>query len=854
MHATISTVFPFTAKCLVDPGFILSYCTSDPKKRTGSAFVGDTKEPMDQSTAFLTFMAEQFPLILPAARKISQRLGLNDNTSPEEGFAEAFTAEVQKALLGQSDDLGETSPFVTAQERLDHACHQMTASIQGYFDREKMKKTLTAEDKRWMLHGMITTRAVDNRMKQLFLSGEIKYNGKGFQGKGFRSLGQEAIYGGALRLHRGSAYASADGWKGDVIGPLIRDMGMALAFTDDDVTMALNAQMGKSGLPLNGKDLHLGDLSRGVFPAAAPLSIASCTVTGVGMGMKLKQEKRVAFSFIGEGGSSLGEWHEAINIAAAQQLPVVFCLQNNQTALSTPTPQQSQVRLFAEKAAGYGMMHVTLDGTDPEALAAGFAWAADRARAGLGPTLIEVVAMRMCGHAHHDDMLYLGADPDLAFDYPEPNQRGYVSTDLYQQWAERDPIKSYAQKLLEESVVTIKEVAQMKATAIARCDEAVKDIADRPWPAGELSGQGVYTSGDETLRHPQPGEALKLKPNLDTNVQLETQPKLHPKGRTFLEGVCQGIGDVLQANDKAFVYGEDVGPPYGNAFMLLRPLVDAFGDRLINAPIAEGGIIGACVGAALEGTLPIGEIQFNDFVASGFNELVNNAAKLHYRTGLKAPFILRMPWGGLRSAGPFHSQDTIPWFYRSFGLKIVVPSTPYDARALMKSAAEDGGPVLFYEHIALYRDPSIKQDLPSDGPAVPIGKAAFRRLGEDLSIISYGAYVHRALACAQRLEEEANITCDVLDLRSLAPLDWDAISQTTLRTGKLLLVGEDSRTGSVLESIASRVNEELYTAMDGPVRVLGALDAPVPYAPSLEKEFLVSNEMLFEHALHLANW
>ena len=311
---------------------------------------------------------------------------------------------------------------------------------------------------------------------------------------------------------------------------------------------------------------------------------------------------------------------------------------------------------------------------------------------------------------------------------------------------------------------------------------------------------------------------------------------------------------MLRANDRAFVYGEDVGPPYGNAFMLLRPLVQEFGDRLINAPIAEGGIIGACVGAALEGVLPIGEMQFNDFVASGFNELVNNAAKLHYRTGLKAPFVLRMPWGGLRSAGPYHSQDTIPWFYRSFGLKIVAPSTPYDARAPMKSAAQDGGPVLFYEHIALYRDPSIKQDIPVDGPPIPIGKAAFRKLGDDLSIVSYGAFVHRALKCAKRLEQEHDISCDVLDLRTLAPLDWQAIAQTALRTGKVLLVGEDSRTGSVLESIASRIGEELYTHLDGPVRVLGALDAPVPYAPSLERAFLVSDELLFQNAKQMAEW
>ena len=259
-------------------------------------------------------------------------------------------------------------------------------------------------------------------------------------------------------------------------------MGMALAFTDNDVELALNAQIGKSGLPLNGKDLHLGDLSRGVLPAAAPLSIAACTITGVGLGIQQKNEKRVALSFIGEGGSSLGEWHEAINIAAAQNLPVVFCIQNNQTALSTPVNQQSKVRTFGDKAVGYGLHHVTLDGTDPEALAAGFSWAAERARDGHGPTVIEVIAMRMCGHAHHDDMLYLGTDPDLHFEYPQPNDRGYANKDLYEKWADKDPIKTYAKKLMDEKLISVKEVAKLKAEAIALCDQAIAQLKEELGP------------------------------------------------------------------------------------------------------------------------------------------------------------------------------------------------------------------------------------------------------------------------------------------------------------------------------------------------------------------------------------
>jgi 2-oxoisovalerate dehydrogenase E1 component beta subunit len=334
---------------------------------------------------------------------------------------------------------------------------------------------------------------------------------------------------------------------------------------------------------------------------------------------------------------------------------------------------------------------------------------------------------------------------------------------------------------------------------------------------------------------------------------LEPAPPFDPKGVTFLDACGHGLKEVMDAIPDAFVIGEDVAPPYGNAFLLMKPLLEKHGGRLINAPIAEGAIIGACVGSALVGCRPIGEMQFNDFVASGFNQLVNNAAKLRYRAGTSVPMVLRMPWGGLRRAGPYHSQDTSPWFYRTPGLKIVAPSTPHDARALMMTAVLDDDPVLFYEHIGLYREPKIKQVLPAFRPHIPLGQAAFRRLGDDLTIVSYGAYVHRAVAAADALSADG-YSVEVLDLRSLVPLDWSRIEASVRHTGKLLLVGEDSRTGSILESIASRVGESLYEHLDGPVRVLGALDTPVPYSPSLEDAFLLSDEEIIVAARALADW
>jgi len=299
-----------------------------------------------------------------------------------------------------------------------------------------------------------------------------------------------------------------------------------------------------------------------------------------------------------------------------------------------------------------------------------------------------------------------------------------------------------------------------------------------------------------------------------------------------------------------FVYGEDVGGKYGNAFLLLRPLLKEFGDRIINSPLGESAVLGVCVGAALAGQRPIGEMQFNDFVATGFNQLVNNAAKTRYRWGGSVPMVVRMPWGGLRHAGPFHSQNTEPWFYRTPGLKIVTPSNPEDARALMAAAVADPDPVLYYEHIALYRDPRIRQQLPAEAPQpLVIGQSALRRAGSDLAIISYGAYVHVALRVAGRLAADG-IEASVLDLRSLAPLDKEAILAVARHCSRVLIVHEDSRTGGIGESLAAMIQEEAFESLDAPVRILGALDTPVPYSPPLEEYFLPS-EADVEHAARL---
>jgi len=406
-------------------------------------------------------------------------------------------------------------------------------------------------------------------------------------------------------------------------------------------------------------------------------------------------------------------------------------------------------------------------------------------------------------------------------------------------------------KLLDEAIMRPGDLDTLKHEAEAMVEREVRTLIDAPWPEPKSAGERVLA--DEPPRvHVEPLDpSTRLQINLNPGLPpLETGLPFDRKGMTFLEAVTAGVADALRADPRVFVYGEDVGGLYGGAFLLLRPLLKEFADRIINSPIAENAIFGIAVGAAIAGQRPIAEVQFNDFAATGFNQLVNNAAKQRYRWGATIPMVVRMPWGGLRHAGPYHSQNTEAWFYRTPGLKIVVPSSPEDARALMASAVADQDPVLFFEHIALYRDPRIKQVLPSEAPTpVPIGKAALRRSGKDLAIISYGAYVHVAMRVAETLAADG-IQSSVLDLRSLAPLDRDAVLSVARHCSKVLIVHEDTRTGSVGESLAAIIQEEAFESLDAPIRIVGALDTPVPYSPPLEEYFLPSEERV-EHAARL---
>lgn len=789
------------------------------------------------------FVAERHPFGLPAVLGAFDALNAIELTRIRAHLRKVLPDAIRTHLTSLAYPGVETTPGVTSDARAVHAATELIEAVDGFFARSLVVQSLTDVERMEMWRGMVLTRAVDNRLKQFFSGGEVRYGAASFQGKGFRSLGQEAIYAAPLRFKRGPEWRTEEGeWRGDVVAPLIRDLGAALAMRGDGdaVRAVLSAQMGKAGPPMDGRDLHVGDFSWGVLPASAPLSISTLTAAGMGFAFAQTKAERIAVSFIGEGGSSLGEWHEAINLCAARHLPVIFCLQNNQTALSTPVRDQSAVRVFADKAIGYGIPGITIDGTDPEAVAAAFTWAADRARAGRGPTLIELVAMRMCGHAHHDDMLYLGKDPQPGWDYPPLTAQGYANPDLYAFWSERDPIKRYGQRLIARGVMSAEDEARIKTEIEALVEQEAQAVITSPWPDAAGVTVGVFKDDPVDRRRVEvldPAVRRERQPS-QTPLTVEVAPPFDRKGSTFLDAVMMGVGDALASDPRTFVFGEDCGGHYGNAFLLLRPLLKDYGDRILNAPLAEGAVLGTCVGAALAGLRPIGEIQFNDFVATGFNQLVNNAAKIRYRWGGEVPMVVRMPWGGLRHAGPYHSQNTEPWFYRTPGLKIVCPSTPHDARAMMAAAVADPDPVLYYEHIALYRDPRVKQLLDPAAPAaLPIGRAALRRAGSDLAIISYGAYVHVGLRVAERLAADG-IEASVLDLRTIAPLDRAAVLAVARQTGRVLILQEDSRTGGIGESLAAIIQEEAFEWLDAPVRIVGALDTPVPYSPPLEDVFL----------------
>ncbi len=742
-----------------------------------------------------------------------ERIGARSRTGPEFGPKRLY-------------------PFVTHEQAVAWTREALVIQVRGFFERRRIKSSITAEEHKLLFRTMLLTRALDNHLKMAFDRKEIGWKDYPSPQKGFRSTGQEAIAGAALRLRRFPEFGQGETYRGDFISPLIRDLGALLMFSPEPIGPIL-VQYGKSGTPVGGRDLHVGDFDRGVLPPAAPLAIAAQTLLGIAYAFKVRKEDRVCVAFIGDGGASLGEWHEAINFAAVQKLPLVFVVENNQWALGTHVTEQTAARRFAVRAVGYGIPGITLFGNDPDEIAAGVGWAADRARLGLGSSLVELVTYRRPGHAHHDDDRFHGS--------PAAGVPGYEFEEERRAWAELDPVALYARRLVKRGILQTGEGERLQQMAQAQVEAAVEEAAAAPWPE-----PGDYRSHVYAPRHqpvPEPPSAPKSK------------------SMSYDEAVRQAITEMMEEDDSVFVLGEDVGGRYGGAFGVTRGLAKQFGpQRCLNTPLAESAIIGCGVGAALLGLKPVAEMQFADFLAPAFNALVNNAAKIYWRWRRPVPLVVRLPYGGatgtmnmLLGGGPFHSQCPEMWFLRTPGWKIVAPSDPVDAKGLMIAALRDENPVIYLEAKGLYGffRTDLRQEVPlGTDNETPLGDAAIRREGEDLTLVTYGAMVWTALAAAETLAAEG-ISAEVVDLRTLVPLDEETLVGSVKKTNRVLILHEDTRRGGLGGELAALLADEVFYFLDAPIRRVTAPDTPIPYSPPLEYDFLPKPEDVVEAARRL---
>ena len=744
-------------------------------------------------------------------------------------------AKLEEALLERIEARFQTGPDFAEERLYPMVSHRravgwrreaLELQVRGFFERRRIRRSITEAEKREMLRAMLLTRATEDFLKGAFDRKEIAWDGYPSPQKGFRSTGQEAIVGAALRLRRPPEYpagGAGEEYRGDFISPVIRDLGAGMMFAPDPLHSIL-VQYGKIGTPVGGRDLHVGDFDRGVLPPAAPLAIAVQTLVGIAYALQARGEDRVCVGFIGDGGASLGEWHEAINFAAVRKLGMVFVIENNHWALGTHVSDQTAADRFALRGAGYGVPGITLYGNDPEEVAGGIAWAAQRARAGDGPSLVELVSYRRSGHAHHDDDRFHGSE--------EPKVPGYEYPEERQAWEKHDPIALYSFALIEQGLITEGDLNALRKEVEAQVAVAAAEAEKASWPdPADYRGQ-VYAPRRLPIPRAKtgsPGQATTRKMSYD-------------------EAIRQALIELMEEDESVCVLGEDVGGRYGGAFGVTRGLTKRFGEkRCLNTPLAESAIVGCGVGSALLGMRPVVEMQFADFLAPAFNALINNAAKIYWRWRRPVPLVVRLPYGGatgtmnkLLGGGPFHSQCPEMWFFRTPGWKIVAPSTPSDAKGLLTAAVRDENPVIFLESKGLYG--FFRTDLREEVPLgseheVPLGRALVRREGEDLTIVTYGAMVWTALLAADELADEG-IAAEVVDLRSLWPLDFETLRDSVRKTQRVLLFHEDTRRGGLGGELAAVLADDCFYDLDAPIRRVTAPDTPVPYSPPLEYDFL----------------
>lgn len=647
---------------------------------------------------------------------------------------------------------------------------------------EFSRGTLTNPELVNLYKAILLPRMIEEKMLVLLRQGKIS--------KWFSGIGQEAIAAGA------TAALQPDEW----IMPLHRNLGV---FTGRNMPLSklfMQWQGNKEGYSKGReRSFHFGTREHHICGMISHLGPQLAIADGVALAHKLRREDKVSLAFSGDGGTSEGDFHEALNTAAVWDLPVIFIVENNGYGLSTPVNEQYRCKHIVDKALGYGMEGVQIDGNNILAVYDTIKGVREYCIKNQKPYLIECMTFRMRGHE-------------------EASGVKYVPPQLFEEWEKKDPIKNYEQWLMDEGVITPAEVEAIRTET----KQHIESELNKAYTAGEIVPDTV-----EELRdvYAPVKPVAPVKDPLAEGAQ-GTEMK-------FIGAISQALDMSLQQHPNLVLMGQDIAE-YGGAFKVTEGFVHRYGkERIRNTPLCESAIVGAALGLSLEGYKSVMEMQFADFVTVGFNQIVNNLAKIHYRWGQNADVVVRMPTGGGVGAGPFHSQSNEAWFTHVPGLKVVYPSTPADAKGLLIAAINDPNPVMFFEHKGLYR--SVNGPVPESYYEIEIGKARTALQGDDLTIITYGAGVHWALEYAGK---HPDISIEILDLRTLLPLDYEAIGQAVRKTGKVLLLHEDTLTGGIGGEIAAWIAEHCFTYLDAPVLRCASLDTPIPFNMALEKNFM----------------
>ena len=655
-------------------------------------------------------------------------------------------------------------------------------SIDMEYNIENLDKEILIQ----LYKNILKPRLIEEKMLVLLRQGKIS--------KWFSGIGQEAIAVGVTMALN----------KDEYILPMHRNLGV---FTSREIPLyRLFAQwQGKASGFTKGRDrsFHFGTQEYKIIGMISHLGPQLGVADGIALASKLRHKKEVTAVFTGEGGTSEGDFHEALNVASVWQLPVLFCVENNGYGLSTPTKEQYNCANIADRGLGYGMESHIIDGNNIIEVYKRASELAQSVRETPRPILLEFKTFRMRGHE-------------------EASGVKYVPKELMDAWAVKDPVLNYEAFLKDNSIINDDENTAIKEAIKAEINEhldiSFTEEAIIPDKRNELSD--VYQKFDY--------QEVK-----NTNEFKEIR---------FVDAVSNSLKQSMEHYEDLVIMGQDIAE-YGGAFKITDGFAEQFGkERVRNTPICESAIVETAMGLSVAGIKSIVEMQFADFVSSGFNPIVNYLAKSHYRWGQQADVVIRMPCGGGVAAGPFHSQTNEAWFTKTPGLKVVYPAFPYDAKGLLATAINDPNPVLFFEHKGLYR--SIRQEVPIDYYTLPFGEASVIREGNDVTIISFGAAVHWALGV---LENNSEISADVIDLRTLQPLDTDTIYKSVRKTGKVIVLQEDSLFGGIASDISALIMEHCFESLDAPVKRVASMETPIPFASQLEAQYLSKN--MFEEAL-----